>query len=50
MVVEDAPWPVVELVLDGQEVLRRVGAWVGAFGEVVTQQPIDVFVRAALPR
>jgi hypothetical protein len=33
VVVEDEPGPVVELVLDGEEVLRRVGAQVCAFGK-----------------
>ncbi len=34
----NGPGPVVELVLDGQQVPRRVGAQAGALGEVVAQE------------
>jgi hypothetical protein len=49
LVVEDASGPGVELVLDRQQVLRRVDAQVGALWEVVSQATVGVFVRAALP-
>lgn len=39
---KDARGAVVELVLDGQQVLRRVDAQVGALGEVVAQQAVGV--------
>jgi hypothetical protein len=48
VVIEDAPGPVVELVLDRQEVLRGVDVEVGALREVVAQETVRVLVRAAL--
>src|SRR5215469_6096436 len=39
----------VEFGGDGGEVGGRVDGEVGAFGEVLAQQPVGVFVRPALP-
>src|SRR5689334_1418348 len=48
-VVEGAAGAGVELVGDGVEVGLGVGGQVGAFGEVVADQAVGVFVGAALP-
>ena len=47
---EGFAWPVVEFLGDRVEVVLRVDGWVGAFGEVLAQEPVGVLVGAALPR
>src|SRR5215217_157277 len=42
--------PTVERVGDGGEILGAVSREVGAFGEVLPEQPVGVLVGAALPR
>lgn len=46
---EGFAWPIVESLADRVEVVLRVSAQVGAFGEVLPEQPVGVLVRAALP-
>lgn len=48
-VTEDSSRAVVELVLDGEQMIRRVSAEVGGLREVVAEEPVHVLVRAALP-
>jgi hypothetical protein len=48
-VVEDQAGSLVELAGDAGEGSGAVDAQVGALGEVLPQQPVDVFVRASLP-
>ena len=47
---EGFAWPVIEFLGDRVEVVLRVDGWVGAFGEVLAQEPVGVLVGAALPR
>src|SRR5207245_3088516 len=46
---EGLTWPGVERERDGGELVRAVAGGVGAAGEVLAQQPVGVFVCAALP-
>ncbi len=48
--VEGFAGSVVDLVGDAGELVESDGTEVGAFGEVVTQQPVGVLFAAALPR
>ena len=48
-VAEGLAGPVVEFLGDRVEVVFRVDAQVGAFGEVLAQQSVRVLVGAALP-
>lgn len=47
--VEGLPRPVVEFVGDGVEIVLAVCGQVGAFGEVLPEQPVGVLVGASLP-
>jgi hypothetical protein len=42
-------WPFVELPGDGAELGLAVQGQIGSVGQVLSQQPVGVFVRAALP-
>jgi hypothetical protein len=49
VVVKYFPWSVVEANGDICQVLGRVNGQVRVFREVLAQQPVGVFIRAALP-
>jgi len=46
---EGFAWSSIDGGSDGIKVTAGVFAEVGAFGEILAQQPVGVFVRAALP-
>lgn len=46
----DRTWPVVELIVNHIELLLAVGRQVGALGQVLPDEPIDVYATAALPQ
>src|SRR5205085_8138150 len=47
---ERLAWAAVELGGDRVQIGLAVGGQIGAFGQVLAQQPVGVFVRPALPR